>query len=306
MGSYWRGDAAAGRQLDLAGAQHQLFAYPLENLVGAVGDHAGMQGIGAREGQTAGIGNLAGRPVIGMAAGLGNDGARRPDARSGDEAGVDCPFQAEARPAQIADGGEAAHQGLCRLVRGHQVDIADIGARQLLIRHRRHHAVPMIVDQAGHQHPAAAIDDLHGLAGRGAAGINRPDLVAFDDHCQAAAQGGGMSVKDRDIGEGDRLAGRCLRECGQGCDQTRAQRCRGMAQKAPPGEGRKRADSSTTAICNRLVEESPRLPLAQGPMEGEFIACGSRLRAGPALAPAAPHPGQSRCADRNRRADRPG
>ncbi len=75
------------------------------------------------------------------------------------EAFVDRLFQSEGRPAQIADGGEAAHQGVGGLRGRDESGVADI------VRHRgngvgaHQHRVPMRVDQAGHQRAAAAGDD---------------------------------------------------------------------------------------------------------------------------------------------------
>ena len=93
-----------------------------------------------------------------MAAGDRDHRARRIDARAGDEPFVDRLLESESRPAQIADGGEAAHQGVGGLGGGDESGVADI------VRHRgsgvraHQHRVPMRVDQAGHQRAAAAVD----------------------------------------------------------------------------------------------------------------------------------------------------
>ena len=76
-----RGDAAAGHQLDLAGAEHQLLARALAH-------RAGSSAIAAAP--TLAVGESSGRarqfvrqPEIAVAAGLRNERARRPDARAG-------------------------------------------------------------------------------------------------------------------------------------------------------------------------------------------------------------------------------
>ena len=60
-------------------------------------------------------------------------------------------FSPKSRPAEIADGGEAAHQRVGGLGGRDESGVADI-VRHRGSRSRAHqHRVPMRVDQAGHQ-----------------------------------------------------------------------------------------------------------------------------------------------------------
>ena len=95
-----------------------------------------------------------------MAAGHGDHRAGRIDARPGQQAAVGRLFQAEHVAAHVAHGSEAAHQGAPRFHAGKHAEVALVGRHQLRDGGTHQHAVPVRVDQARHQHAAAAVDHL--------------------------------------------------------------------------------------------------------------------------------------------------
>ena len=61
----------------------------------------------------------------------------------------------------------------------------------------------MRVDQTGHQHAAAAVDDFHGRGDRLFDRFNGGNPSVLDDHPQIIAQGARHPVEQAQIGEGD-------------------------------------------------------------------------------------------------------
>ena len=87
--------------------------------------------------------------------------------------------------------------------------VADVGGHELEQRQCCHGRMPVRVDQARHENPAAAIND-QGAIGSGLAGdVDRSDAVASDQDLHTAAQRGTGTVKQTDIGKDNRaiLAG---------------------------------------------------------------------------------------------------
>ena len=83
-----------------------------------------------------------------------------------------------------------------RLRRPREIDIADVRREQDLERKRRHHRVPVRVDQPRHQHPSAAVDDLHFVADGRPGGLDRADPPVFDLDPEAGAQRVRPAVED--------------------------------------------------------------------------------------------------------------
>ena len=185
-----RRHAAAGRQLDLRRAQHELLAHAHADLVRTVGDHAAADLFHARVRAAEDARHFERLAEVAVTAGDGDDGAGRIDARAGDDALVDGALEPERRPAQVANGGEPAQQRVRRLGAGHQVDVADVPREQRRGRRPHQHRVPVHVDQPGHQRAPAAVDDV----GVGEAlGRNRVfrdllDRVPADENVHGGAQ----------------------------------------------------------------------------------------------------------------------
>ncbi len=96
---------------------------------------------------------------IPVPAGDGDHGAGRIDARALDDALVDGALETEHRPAHVANGGEAAHQGVRRFARQQSRLLKPTSPNACAGVAGTSIAVPMRVDQARHQRAAAAIDD---------------------------------------------------------------------------------------------------------------------------------------------------
>jgi hypothetical protein len=190
----------ARRQLDLGGAQHELLAHPHADLVGAVRHHGAADLLHAGKHAADGprqVGQLAEIPVP---AGDGDHGAGRIDARALDDAIVDGALETEHRPAHVANGGEAAHQRVGRLVAGQEIVVADVTHR-LDRRRPDQHRVPMIVDQAGHQRASAALDEARVRPAIERDGLcrNRLDPVAAYQDMRRSRQGGAFPIEDPDV-----------------------------------------------------------------------------------------------------------
>ena len=123
-----------------------------------------------------------------MAAGRRDHRAAGIDARPRHEAFVDRLLEREDGTAEIADRGEAAHQRALGLGAGGQKDIADIRGEQARDRQRGEHGMPVRVDQARHNDPAAAIDDARALRRRRACRHDRLDPAALDEQAKPVAQ----------------------------------------------------------------------------------------------------------------------
>ena len=223
-----RGDAAAGGELELARAEHQLFAGAHQDAIGAVGDRPAADRIAPAQRRARGRRDLVGKAEIAMSAGLRDHRAGRPDARSPDKAAVDRPLQSEGRARHVADAGEAAEQRSFGFGGGDEIDVTHIRRDQDLERDRRHHRVPVRVDQPRHQHPSAAVDDVDILADRRPGGLDRTDPPALDFDPEARAQRVGLAVEQADVGEGEtafaRRGLRRGRSAGAGGEHARGRR----------------------------------------------------------------------------------
>src|SRR4051794_34523863 len=121
-----RRHAAARRQLDLGGALHELFARAHAHLVGAIGNYGATDLLHAGEhaaDRPRQIGQLAEIPVP---AGDRDHGPGWIDTRAPDDALIDGVLETEHRPAHVANGGEAAHQGVRRFVAGIEIVETDV------------------------------------------------------------------------------------------------------------------------------------------------------------------------------------
>ena len=132
---------------------------------------------------------------------------------AGDGVLVDGALETERRSAQVANGGEAAHQRVCRLGAGHEIVVADVTQR-LCGSHPYKHRVPMRVDQAGHQRAAVAVDSLHGHARRVDNGRarDRPDDVTDHENVGRPRKLPAGPVEDPNILE-EHARWRVLRMC---------------------------------------------------------------------------------------------
>ena len=131
-----------------------------------------------------------------------DNGAGRVDARALDDALVDGALETEHRPANVANGGEATHQGVGSFVAGQEIVVTDITER--LCRGRAYqHRMPVIVDQAGHQRAAAAIDDRGRRASidRNRCPGNCFDQLASNQHVRWFGQRCALAVEYPDIVE---------------------------------------------------------------------------------------------------------
>ena len=102
--------AATRRQLDLRRAQQELLANAHADLVRTVGDHGGADLLPAGLRAAENARQFERLAEVAVTAGDGDYGAGRVDARTCDDALVDGALEAERRPAQVANGGEAAQQ----------------------------------------------------------------------------------------------------------------------------------------------------------------------------------------------------
>ena len=133
-----------------------------------------------------------------MSARDSDHGAGRIDARARDYACVDGPFKTEHRPTQVANGGEAAHQCVCRLVTSREGVEGEVTHR-LCRRWPHQEGVPVIVDQAGHQRSAAAVNNGHTGFGGDRFRRNAFDDVALYEHIRRNAEGVAPAVKDAHV-----------------------------------------------------------------------------------------------------------
>jgi hypothetical protein len=183
-----------------------LFADPAQNLTGTVGNGGGADLLPIAQ-----LAFLAGKLVaqakVAVPAGLRDHRPRGINARSRHEAFVDGPFQGEGRAAHVPDRREPPHQRAFGLGARLEVNVTDVGRHQRHEGQGREHGVPMRVDQAGHQGAAAAVDDLRIVGGGGVAGVDRFDLVAFDEHLRPLAHCRRSSVEHAHVFEEDGLFG---------------------------------------------------------------------------------------------------
>ena len=102
------------------------------------------------------------------------------------------------RPADVADGREAAHQRVGGFGARDEVGVADVARHRG--RGRPHeHRVPVRVDQAGHQRAAAAVDDRGGSArlDRNRVRGNARDDLPVDQHVGRTGQRAALPSKTR-------------------------------------------------------------------------------------------------------------
>ena len=132
------------------------------------------------------------------------------DPGTGHQPLVDRLLEGEDRPAEVAHGGEAAHQRAFGLGRGGEMDIADLARLKDGDRQRREHRVPVGVDQSRHQHASAAVDHLRALRRRRVVVGDGRDGVSLDPQAHTVAQHRTGAVEQPAIGEHDRCRHRGL------------------------------------------------------------------------------------------------
>ena len=147
-----------GRQLQLAGTQHELFSRTLEHLAHPVCDRHRANGVGARCGGVVACGKIVGLAVVTVARSLRDHRARRPDPGAGKTTLVDDTFHRESGARHVAHAGETPHERTLRFLCRLEVEVRLRSTQQRSHRQRRHHGVDMGVDQPGHQGAPAACD----------------------------------------------------------------------------------------------------------------------------------------------------
>jgi hypothetical protein len=110
-----RRDAAAGRQLDLRRALHELLAHAHRHFIRTVRDHRCTDLLAARHRRADRARHFERLTEVTVAAGDGDHRARGEDARTGQVACVDGALESERRTAHVPDGRESAHEGCGRL-----------------------------------------------------------------------------------------------------------------------------------------------------------------------------------------------
>ncbi|MNL04293.1 hypothetical protein D3C87_1248600 [compost metagenome] len=93
-------------------------------------------------------------------------------------------------------------------MRSRQGDEAEVGGHQFGHRHGAQHRMPVGVDQAWRQGPAAAVDGQHAFRGPVSASQDRGDPAAFYQDVAAVLQAGRRAVEKTKIGEQQRLVRR--------------------------------------------------------------------------------------------------
>ncbi|MDT4855375.1 hypothetical protein FQZ97_897270 [compost metagenome] len=186
-----RGDAAAGGELDLRGALHQLFTDADTHFIGRVGDGDVAGLLQVRGGTADGAGQVDRLAKIAVAAGDGNHRARWKDAWAGHHVLIDGPLEGEHRATHVAHGGETAHQGVVSLGGGQDVEESHVGVLDSCKVRAHEHRVPVRVDQARHQRSTATVDDPRARRRLDVAGGDAFDQVAANQHVVA---GGGTAV----------------------------------------------------------------------------------------------------------------
>ena len=221
----------------------ELFASPETHLVGAVGD-AGRARLLDRARSAARVARNIGQGAqIAVATARGDHRARRIDAGANGEAAVDRLFQAKRRAAEVADGGEAAHQRALGLGARRQHDEADVGGEKGRDRQAGEDRMPVRVDQARHERPAAAVDGLCSGRRREIVRRQRLDPPALDEEAKSASQRARLAVEQQEIREND----------GTGALRRLRSRAR---RKAEGGEGR--AHAGDEAAPRELAVDAPR------------------------------------------------
>jgi hypothetical protein len=202
-----RGDAAAGHDLDLAGAPHQLLARAPQHLGPPVGQRGHARGLAVARRVARHPRQLAQQPEVAVARGLREHGARGEDARPRDGALVDRHLQPEGRPACVAHGGEPAHQRGARLAAGHEVDPAHVLRHGGDLADGDQRRVPVAVDQPGDHRAAAALHDL-GLPGPLPRGGEARDAAVGHEDVDALAHRLRTAVEEAKVTQEHRPAGR--------------------------------------------------------------------------------------------------
>ena len=224
-----------GRQLQLAGTQHELFSRTLEHLAHPVCDRHRANGVGARCGGVVACGKIVGLEVVTVARSLRDHRARRPDPGAGKTTLVDDTFHRESGARHVAHAGETPHERTLRFLCRLEVEVRLRSTQQRSHRQRRHHGVDMGVDQPGHQGAPAACDHQRPLGQRAVFRLNGLDLLALHHHPHA--------------GEHHRPLG-CVR-------RTRQRRLGGQ-HKCPHQQGRPTAQESPAVQGAMQVLVQPR------------------------------------------------
>ena len=198
-----RRHASPSDELDLRSALQQLLAHAQANLVRAVGDHRAARFLHRAQRSARTPRDILQRTQVAVAAGGGDHRAARINARPRHDPFVDRLFERERGTAEVANRGEAAHQRALGLGARGQKDIAHIRGEQARYRQRGEHGMPVRIDQARHDDPAAAIDRARALGRRRAPASDRLDPAALDQQAKPFAERARLAVEQQEIREHD-------------------------------------------------------------------------------------------------------
>ena len=130
--------------------------------------------------------------------------------------GVQRPFDTEAIASAIAYGRKAGHEVVVRPTRRMNPLLESILIQQSR-EIRRYHDVPMSLDHARHQHPAAAVDHGHIVGLNDGQRVVRHgfDAIALDQDMPVSQQRFGLAVEDVDVADERQPRSRFLRGPGE-------------------------------------------------------------------------------------------
>ena len=125
------------------------------------------------------------------------------DAGTASETVVDRLFEGEGRSAEIANRGEPARERAFSLLAGGEKDVAHIRSQQAENRQPRKDRVPVRIDEARHDCPAAAVDHPRAFGGADVARLDRLDAIPLDEQAESRTQCARTTIEQSEIREHD-------------------------------------------------------------------------------------------------------
>ncbi|CAI2933874.1 protein of unknown function [Aminobacter niigataensis] len=243
----------------MGGPLHELLADTQAHLIRAVHDYAASVSLHGRERAADRPRQVAEWPEVAMSAGHRDHGAGWIDARSHDDSAVYRALETEHRTAHVAHRREATHQRMRCLVACGEIGKADVA--HCLCRGRRdQHRVPVRIDQAGHQHAAAARYHLRARRLDGG-GRDALDEVAVDQHIRRRRQRACLAVEYPDVFEQD---GTCRRDERLGRRRDGVVMRQTGATKAGKESGNKEEEAQqVSSYARHLVDPQHRLRMGR-------------------------------------------
>ena len=199
----FRGHATTGEQLDLRSAQHELFTHAAQHFGLAIGNHGDACTLHQAQRGVVGRWDVITEAEVAMAGGLRNHGPAGVDAWAVSETFINRTLEGKGRAACIAHRGEAAQQGaLCFLGRD-QVQIAEVGRHGGQLWNGCQHAVPVHIDQAGHDQFALTVNNFRTFHRR-ASGHDVGNALVLDQDVYAFTHAFARAIKQTQIGQQQR------------------------------------------------------------------------------------------------------